>query len=259
VKFVPDAPLSEQSSYELVVAPSIRDLDGDVIEGSYSATFITGTVVDSPCPGYADPADCPPFPTGGNGSISGVVLERTVDGVRPLGNATVYAWIELARSGYARGATQVGADGKFTVTLLPAAEIILEGYAPGYDQPCANTLAFNGSSATANIELVAQSHPLPDAATTRPLIKGVVYETTADGRKPIPGARIFFDPMGGMGLVAAITTTDENGRYAVCNVTPALNGWSQRIDALKSGYVTNGQDVSVVGDNELQLDIELKH
>jgi hypothetical protein len=241
------------------VAPSIRDLDGDIIEGSYSATFVTGSTVDSPCPGYADPADCPPFPTGGNGSISGVVLERTVDGVRPFPDATVFAWVQLANgNGYARGGTQSDTSGKFTATLLPAATIVLEGYAPGYDHPCANTVFFDGSTATENIELVAQSHPLPDAATTRPLIKGVVYETTTDGKKPIPGARVFFEPL--EDLVAAITTTDENGRYAVCNVTPSLGNWSQRIDVVKDGYVNNGQLFSpVAGDTVLQVDIELKH
>src|SRR5438045_9283760 len=108
--------------------------------------------------------------------------------------------------------------------------------------------------------MVAESHPMPDAATTRPRITGMVYETTVDGRKPIPGAKVFFDPLGGMGLVAAITTTDANGRYAFCNVTPGLQGpGSQRIDALKTGYVTDGQYVTVAGDMELQVDIELKH
>jgi len=259
-KFAPDAPLLAQSSYELVVTPDVRDLDGEAIEGSYSANFVTGSEQQSGCPGYAIPSDCPPFGTGGSGSISGVISERSSDGLRPLADATVYAWVQLANgSGYARGGTQSGPDGKFTVTQLPSATIVLEGYAPGYDHPCANTVIFNGTTATENIEVVAQSHPLPDAATRRPRITGTVYETTADGRKPIPGARVFFDPMGGMGLVAAITTTDANGRYAFCNVTPALPNWTQRIDAVKDGYVTNGQDVNVVGDTELQLDIELKH
>jgi hypothetical protein len=259
-KFHPDTPLTAQSSYELVVTPGVRDLDGDALEGSYSATFVTGVEQDSGCPGFAIPADCPPFPTGGSGTISGVISERTPEGLRPFADATVFAWVQLANgNGYARGGTQSGADGKFTVTLLPPGVIVLEGYAPGYDHPCANTVVFNGGPATENIELVAQSHPMPDAATTRPLIKGVVYETTADGRKPIPGARVFFDPLGGMGLVAAITTTDANGRYAFCNVTPGLGGWSQEVDAVKDGYVTNGQVVSVSGNNEVQVDIELKH
>ncbi|MFN2603342.1 MAG: Ig-like domain-containing protein [Gemmatimonadaceae bacterium] len=257
-EFEPDTPLIAQSSYELVVSPNVRDLDGDVLDGSYSANFVTGTQQTS-CPGYAIPSECPPFPTGGRGTISGVISERTPNGLRALGDATVFAWIQNPDgSGYARGGTQSNSDGKFTVTLLPAGMIILEGYAPGYDHPCANTVTFDGSTATENIELVAQSHPMPDAATTRPVIKGVVYETTVDGKKPIPGARVFFDPMGGMGLVAAITTTDENGRYAFCNVTPALPGWGQRIDAVKAGYVTNGQDVSAYGDTETTVDIELK-
>lgn len=259
-KFEPDTPLTAQSTYDLVVAPDVHDLDGDVIQGSYNASFVTGTQQQSGCPGYAIPGDCPPFATGGSGTISGVISERTPEGLRPLADATVYAFIELSNgNGYARGGTQSGADGKFTVTLLPAGTIILEGYAPGYDHPCANTVTFNGTTATENIELVAQSHPMPDAATTRPLIKGMVYETTPDGKKPIPGATVYFDPMGGMGLVAAITTTDVNGRYAFCNVTPALPRWSQRVDAAKDGYVADGKDVSVSGDMELQLDIELKH
>lgn len=257
-KFQPDAPLTAQSSYELVVTQDVRDLDGDVIEGSYNATFVTGTQQESGCPGYAIPSDCPPFPTGGSGSISGVIAERTPDGLRPLADATVFAWVQLSNgSGYARGGTQSDANGNYTVTLLPAATIVLEGYAPGYDHPCANTVIFNGAAATENIELVAQSHPLPDLATTRPLIKGVVYETTPNGRKPIPGARIFFDPLGGDGLVAAITTTDDNGRYAVCNVTSGPF-WAQRVDATKDGYQDNGQNVSVSGNAEVQVDIELK-
>lgn len=258
-KFEPDAPLTAQSSYELAVTPGVRDLDGDALEGSYSATFVTGVEQDSGCPGYAIPSDCPPFPTGGSGSISGVISERTADGLRPLADATVFAWIQFADGhGYARGGTQSNADGKFTVTLLPAGTIVLEGYAPGYDHPCANTVIFNGSTATENIELVPVSQPMPDAATTRPLIKGMVYETTPDGKKPIPGATVYFDPLGGLGLVAAITTTDADGRYAFCNVTSGP-GWNQRVDAAKDGYVTDGQNVSVSGNAELQVDIELKH
>jgi hypothetical protein len=257
-KFVPDRPLDAQSSYELVVTSTVHDLDGDGLEGSYSAPFVTGSVQDSPCPGYADPSDCPPFPTGGSGVISGVVSERTLEGLRPLSNVTVFAWIQLTNGGYARGGTQVDADGRFSVDLLPRGTIVLDAYAAGYDMPCSTTIEFNGTNATANIELVSQSRPLPELATKPPSIKGVVYETTPSGRQPIGGARVFFDVMGGMGNLAATTTTDDNGRYALCQVTPGLGGWTQWIDVVKSGYVTSGQDVNVTGTKELQLDIELK-
>jgi hypothetical protein len=259
-KFVPAKPLDAQSSYELVVTPTVHDLDGDALTGSYSAAFVTGSMQDSPCPGYADPSDCPPFPTGGSGGISGVVAERTLEGLRPLSNVTVFAWIQLSNgSGYARGGTQVGADGTFRVDLLPSGTIMLDAYAVGYDMPCSTTIEFNGTTATANIELVSQTRPLPDLATKAPSIKGVVYETTPSGRQPVGGARVFFDFMGGMGNLGATTTTDENGRYALCHVTPGLAGWGQRIDVVKSGYVTSGQAVSVTGTTELELDIELKH
>jgi hypothetical protein len=258
-KFVPDKPLDAQSSYELVVTSTVHDLDGDRLEGSYNALFVTGSVQDSPCPGYADPSDCPPFPTGGSGTISGVVSERTLEGLRPLSNVTVFAWIQLSNgSGYARGGTQVDADGKFTVDLLPSGMIVLDAYAPGYDMPCSTTIQFNGTTATANIELVSESHPLPELATKPPLVKGLVYETTPSGRQPIGGARIFFDVMGGMGQLAATTTTDANGRYAVCQLTPGLGPWPQWIDVVKSGYVTTGQVVSATGTTQLELDIELK-
>ena len=106
IKFVPEKPLDSQSSYELVVTPAIRDLDGDALEGGYHAQFVTGTLRDSPCPGYADPSNCPPFPTGGSGTISGVVSERTSDGLRPLVGVTVFAWVDLGDHGYARGGTR---------------------------------------------------------------------------------------------------------------------------------------------------------
>jgi hypothetical protein len=256
-KFFPDAPLEAQSSYELVVTPGVRDLDGDVLEGSYNATFLTGSIADSPCPGYADPSDCPPFPTGGSGVVSGVLFERTPDGLRPFSGAMVFAWVQQGGNGYARGATQTGAGGTFSINTLPSATIMLQGYAPGYDQPCSTTLQFNGISGTANIELVSQARPLPDAATKPPLVKGVVYETTATGRQPVAGARVFVDLLLGLGLVGAITTTDENGRYAACQLPDF--GPGQTIQVVKTGYEMAEQSFLVSGTTELQLDIELKH
>jgi hypothetical protein len=256
-KFVPDRPLDAQSSYELVVTSAVHDLDGDELAGSYSAAFVTGSVQDSPCPAYADPTDCPPFATGGSGILSGLISERTPEGLRPLSNGRVSPWVDQNNgTAYVGGSVQADANGRFFVTLLPKSTILLRGSAPGYDQPCATTVAFNGITGTAKVELVSQSRPMPEAATKPPLVKGVVYETTPTGRQPIAGARILVDLFGGDGLVVATTTTDENGRYAVCQL-PDI-GFGQRIDALKSGYVTNGQQVAVSGTMELQLDIELK-
>ena len=257
VKFVPEKALEPQSSYQLVVTPAVRDLDGEALGGSYGANFTTGTIPDSPCPGYADPADCPPFQTGGSGAITGVVSERTTDGIKPLAGATVFGWVQLGvrGNGYARGGTTADSAGRFIVTLLPKATIMLQGYTAGYDQPCAAVVEFNGASALTNIELVSQAHPLLDAANKPPIIKGVVYEVTSAGRQPVAGAHIYIDQLDD--LISATTTTDENGRYAVCQIPDF--GYGQAVYAVKAGYQTSYQQVSVGGTTELQLDLELKH
>ena len=254
IKFVPQKPLDAQSSYELVVTPAIRDLDGDALEGGYRAQFVTGTLRDSPCPGYADPSNCPPFPTGGSGTISGVVSERTSDGLRPLAGVTVFAWVDLGDHGYARGGTRVDAAGRFSVALLPNATIMLQGFLAGYDQPCAVTVSLGGS-ATADIELVSRDHPLPDLATVSPAIKGVVYEMTPTGKQPVAGARIYIDQM--MDLISATTTTDENGRYAVCRI-PTF-GWGQTVYAVKDGYQMAQIWPLPDGTPDREVDIELSH
>ncbi len=256
VKFTPDKPLDAQSSYELIVTPGIRDLDGDTLEGSYSDAFVTGTLENSPCPGYADPADCPPFPTGGNNVITGVVTVRTAQGSQPLANATVYGWIQRSDNGYSRGGIQTDASGRYRMDLLPAnATVVLSTYAPGYDQPCASVVQTDATTMTVDIELVSQDTPNIDAAAVQPFLTGVVYEETPTGQQPIAGARVFFNVLVLFDINAASTTTDSNGRYRMCKL-PTL--WSpQLVWAAKSGYQVTEQTVFMSADSTHQ-DIELK-
>jgi len=254
VKFVPDKPLAAQSSYELVVTPSIRDLDGDVIEGSYSAAFVTGSLAESPCPGYADPADCPPFPTGGDHIISGVVTVRTDQGTQPLANAIVFGWVQRSTNGYSRGGIQTDAEGRYVMDLLPAnATIVLDTYAPGYDQPCAAVVETVTPATTVNIELRAQDSPNFDAAAIRPYLSGVVYEETPTGQEPIAGAHVFFSML--FEINAASTTTDSEGRYRMCSLS--MLSPPQLVWATKSGYQVSEQTVFILPDSTHQ-DIELK-
>jgi hypothetical protein len=254
VKFVPDRPLTAQSSYELVVAPSIRDLDGDVIEGSYSATFVTGSILDSPCPGYADPADCPPFQTGGDNVITGIVTVRTEQGTQPLANATVFGWVQRSTNGYSRGGIQTDSNGRYRMDLLPAnATVVLDTFAPAYDQPCASVVETVAPTTTVNIELRSQDSPNIDAAAIRPYLTGVVYEQTPTGQQPIAGARVFFSVL--FEIIAASTTTDSNGRYRMCSLS--MISPPQLVWASKSGYQVGEQTVFILPDSTHQ-DIELK-
>ena len=248
-EFAPDSPLLPLATYELLVTQQVRDANGQSLPAPYSSTFTT-------CPYYALPSSCPPFPTGGANQVSGVVFERTATGTTPLANVQIWAWVEYANgSGYSRGAATSDATGHFVVNGLPNATIYLQTGLDGYDEPCSSTLYLNGPAATVNLEMVSKSHPLPDLATTLPSITGVVYEMTPNGRKPIAGAWIDYDPMGGMGLIEATTTTDENGRYAICNLA-TLPPWPPDIAAGKTGYQWVDQTVNIAG--AMQVDFELK-
>jgi hypothetical protein len=252
-EFIPAVPFEPQSEYQLVITDGVRDLDGDRLAGSYTAPFSTGT---TECPGYAIPSSCPPFPTGGNASISGVVNERTPEGIRPLANATAFAWVELSDHGYSAGGVRTDSDGRFTIRNLPFAQILLQGGSAGFTQPCARVVNLGSLSDTATIELVAQNRPILETATEPPVVKGVVYETTPQGRQPVGGALIMVDQLGGDGLVSATTTTNEKGEYAVCRVPTTIG--SPWIFALKDGYSTTGQAISFGNQSELTLDIEMK-
>src|SRR5688500_19003723 len=69
-------------------------------------------ILASPCPGYAIPSSCPPFPTGGTGVVSGVLRERSGTGTHPLGGASVWAWFQLTNHGYNGGRVQTNSNGE---------------------------------------------------------------------------------------------------------------------------------------------------
>jgi hypothetical protein len=100
---------------------------------------------------------------------------------------------------------------------------------------------------------VSKANPLLAAATKPPVITGLVYESTPSGRKPVPGATIYVDEFDD--LLSATTTTDEDGRYAVCNIPDFYNGvtvYAGKIDYQWSWQFTQLKDLN-------QVDIELKH
>lgn len=138
------------------------------------------------------------------------------------------------------------------MTDLPPARILLQAWGAGYNQPCGSLVEFTGSNATANIELVAETNPVVTLEPPAPALYGVVYELTSAGRQPIPGARVFFETA--EDLVAATTTTDEQGRYTLCRL-PALSAF-QVVTPVKTGYLTRTTIVSVLG--VMQLDLEMK-
>ena len=223
---------------------------GDNAGGTLQATAKLNVHVTG-CPGYAIPSSCPPFPTGGNNAISGVVLERSKTETRPASGASVWAWVQYPNgNGYSAGRVLTDSDGRYRFSILPNALIVLQTGGAGYDQPCASTVELSGPSATANLEVVAQANPIAETGPAQPALVGVVYETTASGRRPLSGARVYFEVL--FEIVAATTTTDELGRYSFCRL-PTLAG---TVTPVKAGYVTAGRSVSVSG--LVEMDMEMK-
>ena len=90
---------------------------GDVGRGPTDVGSPPGKTPDGPtsgCPGYADQTHCPPFPTGGPYSISGVLTLRTASGAAPLANTGVGAFVVMINgSGYGMAPAITDADGRY--------------------------------------------------------------------------------------------------------------------------------------------------
>jgi hypothetical protein len=244
--FTPLNQLAPNSSYELVVTPAVRDLDGDALEGAYSTSFTTAS------------ASSQPTAPGGGSGISGVVFERTVDGPRPYPNAIVYAWVEVGAPGnfgYSAGGTRTDAQGRFTWTL-PAGTITLSTWTGTHYQPCFKIISYDGGTTTANIELVPQGNPIT-TQNDPVVVQGLVYETTSSGRQPIAFATLYVDRFDDHNV--AWTTTDAYGHYKFCALVP-WHGFGPQIYAGKDGYEWSYNLLSLTGNEEpVTLDIELKH
>ena len=195
--------------------------------------------------------DCPscPFTVGGSNVVSGLVLQRSDSGTRPLGGATVWAWVEGTAHGYSRS-TVANGNGEYRLERLEDARIYLMGWTGGYDQPCASFVDVKKSSATANLEVVWPSDAKVDTNPEAPALMGVVYEVTAAGRKPLAGVRLYFDRW--MDMIVATATTDELGRYSMCRLPTS----DALVWATKGGYVLTERPVTVSG--VMQMDIEMK-
>ena len=193
----------------------------------------------------------PQAPLGEAGTITGIVTERTANGITPMANVEISAWVRRGNQTAWDYPVKSDSTGHFRLENIPEnVSVLLNPAAADVDHPCGSV---SGSRGVVTIELVPADHPNPDAATTLPRLTGVAYEVTPNGRQPVSGALITF--FADDDLTEATTTTDENGRYALCN----LFGYyaNQILFAQKEGYQLLTQIVSVSGSQ--QLDIEMKH
>jgi hypothetical protein len=167
--------------------------------------------------------------------VSGVVWRRAPDGVTPYANATVWGWIEMERSGHRVGPTTAGADGRYSFSV-PIGALLRVQVAATY-QPCVAAVAVSGN-ATRDVQVVVDpaqlgAHLPEQLLADTPTLSGLVVETTADGRQPVPGVRVELDMLSGLGDVSATTLTDSDGRYVLCGLGGAASTY---VYASKTGY-----------------------
>ncbi len=246
VTFTPAVPLVEGTTYQIVVTPEVRDRDGDQVETAFTSTFTTSSNISSGC---AIPSGCPPFP-----HLTGQIIERTSKGTRLVNGLAVWAWVQHSDgSGYNAGGLQTDSLGNYQADFLPDATILIGALGVQTEQPCAATVTLKNDNATLDFELEDSDDPLPDLHTTPPVVKGTIYEQTAAGKKPVPHAKVWFEPA--LDVIGATTTSDKDGRYALCNL-PAF--WSiQSLTVTADGYQTWEKGISVSA-GIIELDIELK-
>ena len=200
------------------------------------------------CPGYADQAHCPTFPTDGPYTLSGVITLRTTSGIAPLANAGVSGFvIKTNGEGYGIAPVVTDADGRYEFSNVPSGVVVLYAGAPHAYQPCAAIATVSGANGVKDLELVDSAATRPETTADSPTLSGVVYRNTGAGRQPVAGAVIEFEyPY----VIAATTITDAQGRYSLCHL-PAVRGG---VEVWLNG-VAKGSVVNISGDQVLDFDL----
>jgi hypothetical protein len=204
------------------------------------------------------PLPAPTSPPSGLPEVSGTVWLHAPGGTRPYGNVPLGGWMEVGLTGSWRWGT-VDGRGRYTLPAPDDARVRVQVAAgPSRYQPCAVTVepGDRGSRDVHVIEDLAQlgarlpSHLLEQL----PLLSGVVTERLETGQVvPLEQARITLDALGGLGVVAATTLADADGRYVLCGLDPDRTTY---LFASKDGYELVERPVAV--NDNTTLDIEMR-
>jgi len=162
------------------------------------------------------PAPPPATPTPDGFRLSGTVLESTPQGPRAVSGGHIFFWVG-SRSG---GQVSVDTAGRYVIAGLAPGPIVRLTWMPGLDrldlhQPCPANLAMPAADAQRDIEVVGLDSR--DFRYDSPTLSGIVYESTANGRRPLPHTRVLYsiDESGGFDAYA---DTDTDGRYVLCRI-----------------------------------------
>jgi hypothetical protein len=105
------------------------------------------------------------------------------------------------------------------------------------------------SDTSLDVEIIPANTAAP-LTLAGPIIRGTVYETTPQGRNPLPDAAIELDAS--VDAYAGYTDTDDAGHFLLCRVNrPA------RMGVYRRGYQSASRPLPGTGD--MVIDIELQH
>ena len=127
----------------------------------------------------------------------------------------------MAGSAHRIGPVGTDADGRYTFQEVPGTFIRVQ-VAANY-QPCVAGVSVTGN-ATRDVDIISDpdqlgAHLPAQLLADTPSLSGLVFETTAEGRRPVAQVRVELDMIYGMGDVSATTLTDTEGRYLLCGLS----------------------------------------
>jgi hypothetical protein len=190
-------------------------------------------------------------------TVSGTVWIHDAGSVRPDANGRMFGWVQEARQGRTTGQVPTDGAGRFSFPVPIGAQVRLQSSITNGYQPCQVVVRADGDVAQ-DIHAVVDRQQLgaqlpAEFLTHTPLISGMVFEQTDDGRRPLPDVRVELDGLGGLGWVAATTLTDANGRYVLCGLG---DDRSTYLYASKTGYRLFESAVTLSGN--ANVDVEMR-
>lgn len=198
------------------------------------------------------PVTPPPSPPTGNHKISGEVLDFATG---MIAGADVNLWVQLpGGSGYSYawvgGALRSDGLGLFEASRLPDSSVTVLAHKDGYVQPCVLRVLVEHDSAI-RVEMIRVSAlqnpngPQRPQLGIEPWLTGVIYETTAAGRVPVPGVDLWVESSLDIGL--ATSQSEPDGQFFLCNLGPGVyihvskpgfrSKWVGPVDASATGML----------------------
>ena len=226
-----------------------------VLAGGLACNRVTSPSSVATTAPVAPPVIAPP--THQSVTISGTVWVHGPNGMTSRAGGRVSGWVQFDRSGSSIGWVPVDAAGRYFVSAAVGTLVRIYAGDTAY-QPCEMLEANLRDAVTRDIHLVADPSKLGgrlpmELLRDTPTLSGVVFETTAAGRRPLSDVVLDLDGLGGMGVPTARTLTDSEGRYIFCGLGGEMSTY---LFATKGGYRGFEGTVELNGTRDTTFDIE---